>query len=109
MKTKLALVIFISGLLISQAVSAQDTTAPKEGLILTWKNEYGKWFACGPTQCTWGAWDSEEKVLSLVTSDDHKYTQSINDRGRCSVYIVKSGMRSYDNSPSRVKNLAKCR
>ena len=79
-----------------------------DGLALTWKNKYGKWFACGPVQCTWTANETESEALEYVINDNRQSLYNTYQKyGRCNVYKV-SNLESYDFSVKKVKKLAKC-
>ncbi|WP_176287957.1 ankyrin repeat domain-containing protein [Vibrio sp. JPW-9-11-11] len=80
----------------------------RDGLALTWQNEYGKWFACGPVQCTAASNNSESAALDFVTNDDsHSLYATGQKLGRCKIYKV-SNIESYDSSAEEVKRKSKC-
>lgn len=79
-----------------------------ESLALTWKNKYGKWFACGPVQCTGLAKDSESEALKYVYLDNkHDIYNTHQTYGRCKVYKV-TNVDSYESSAEVVQRLSSC-
>lgn len=95
--------LFIVG--ITMACMSAPAMANR-GVVLTWQNQAGYWFACGPVQCIQAGEKSEDVAIDRVTQDHHDL--SYHDRfGRCNKYIVMS-LKSWDNSAEKVERLAKC-
>lgn len=99
----------IKSLLIAGVTMACMSAAPamaNRGLVLTWQNQAGYWFACGPVQCIQGGEETEGEAMDLVLQKHH--TESYHDRfGKCNRYLV-DGMKSWDNTAEKVERLAKC-
>jgi hypothetical protein len=84
-----------------------DLVRADVGLVLTWQNKAGYWFACGPVQCLQMGEASEEKALDYVLVEGrHSYTYQ-DKYGRCNRYSV-SGVNATDFSWAKVERLAKC-
>ncbi|WP_287605071.1 hypothetical protein [Thiothrix sp.] len=77
------------------------------GLVLTWKNKAGYWFACGPVQCLATGYDSEREAINLVHNDRRHDLRAIHDYRDCGRYVV-SEIESYDFSSEKVERLSKC-
>ena len=93
---------FILAIVISPYLHAE------QGLALTWKNKYGKWFACGPVQCTWSSNETEEKALSYVVNErKHSIQRTYQKYGKCNVYLLDN-VESYEFDSEKVKRLSKC-
>lgn len=93
----------------STSCNLKDTQKTKrDGLALTWQNEHGKWFACGPVQCTAASNNSESAALDYVTNDDsHSLYDTGQKLGRCKIYKV-SNIEVYDSPADEVKSKSKC-
>ena len=89
-------------------VSLAEVRADQEarGLVLTWQNKHGFWFACGPVQCIQAGEKTEEKAMDYVLQDHHSITYDYKF-GRCKQYIV-DGMKPWDASAEKVKRRAHC-
>lgn len=100
----------IKSMLIAGVTMACMSAAPamaERGLVLTWQNSAGYWFACGPVQCIQGGEKTEKEAMDLVLQKHH--SESYHDQfGKCTRYIVTAGMQSWDNSAEKVERLAKC-
>lgn len=83
----------------------------EKGLALSWQNEAGYWFACGPVQCTQAGSETEKQALDYVINEKrHEYwylIQAEKPVGVCHEYTIK-GMEAYDFSEEKVRRLAKC-
>lgn len=75
-------------------------------MLITYQNDYGNWNGCGPVQCTVSNWDSEDRVVDLVTHDKHGRFRHIGSVGRCHVYQSSGELESYDNQPDEVAGMA---
>ncbi|WP_417658188.1 hypothetical protein [Pseudidiomarina sp.] len=77
------------------------------GVVITWQNSSGYWFACGPVQCSSSGSRSEEEAMSYVIHEDKHGVSFRNKSGRCYLYDA-SNVESYENSAEKVYRLAKC-
>lgn len=95
--------IGLFGFVFSNAASALQYRKDLP-MVITYKNDYGNWNGCGPVQCTVSSWDTERRVVDLVTHDDHGTFQHIGSVGRCNVYQSGGELESYENQPDEVAN-----
>ena len=73
-------IALLAALLVAASTSNADYTGrsvcgvpPTENALFAWKSKHGKWFACGPIQCTWTAADTEDQAMNYVYNDDPDY------------------------------------
>jgi len=104
--SKLATLSFTSVILFaaSSATFAFDYYDDKP-LLFTYQNNSGYWFACGPVQCLQAGEGSEELVIDRVTQDWHGPTKWAGNYGKCSAYLGKGELKSWDKQPSRIISL----
>lgn len=102
-------VTVLSGMALSSPASAIEYRTDQP-MVITYQNDYGAWNGCGPVQCTASNWDSQEKVVDLVTHEVHGYFSYLDSVGRCQVYQSSGELRSYDKSPNEIADLvqSKC-
>ena len=95
--------------LIASTWARIEKPKPKlRGLVLTWKNKSGMWFACGPVQCIQVGEKTESKAMGYVYNERRHSIGRQRKEGRCNKYEVLEGQEKYDLSASRVLSRAKC-
>ena len=103
MNAKLLISIFI----LSSAFLSSVSLADESGTVLTWKTKSGNWKACGPIQCLWSTWKTEQEAIDMVINKQIHIVEGKSYHGSCNRYSV-SGVRSYDYSTSKVIGLSEC-
>lgn len=74
-------------------------------MIITYQNDYGNWYGCGPVQCTASSWDSQEEAVDRITQERHGQFSHLGSVGRCNVYQSSGELRSYDTQPDEIAGL----
>lgn len=100
--------IILSSVFFSTSALAVDYNTDQP-MLFTYQNENGRWLGCGPVQCASSTWDSEDRVIGIISQSRHGKFRYLGRVGRCNVYQSSGDLRSYDRQPSAIANLTDSR
>lgn len=110
MTVRITVLVAITVLALLQVTGADMRGEPVcgvptgEALVLTWQNDYGRWFACGPIQNTLSGERTESKAMGYVYNERRGTPDFVcrvvvgkgDHRAQARLYRLGHDLESYD-------------